>query len=213
MKVIKTIGIVILVLVVLVVVVGLFLPSKMHVERSLVINAPQEQIFDQFNNLKNWDNWSAWNKMDPSWKTNYSENPIGANASYSWVSENSNVGKGKISITKSEVPTLVEAKMEFEGMEPALLVYKLEKVEQGVKVTASIDGDMGKNPFKKVMGLVMEKMVSKNYEKSLQDLSDYVKAHPAPAAQPEQSAEPAEGQTSGDSATQTITEEPAKATN
>ena len=99
MKILKKIGIVLLVLVALVCIVGFCLPSKVKVERTLVINAPAEIVFEQVNNLKNWDKWAVWNQIDPNMKKEYFGPEKGAGSGYSWTSENRNVGKGKITNT------------------------------------------------------------------------------------------------------------------
>lgn len=186
MKILKTIGIILAVLAAIFVIVGLLLPSKFHSERSLIIAAPQEQLFEQVNNVKNWNNWSVWNKMDPNWKVTYSPETVGVGAWYSWVSEMKDVGSGKITLTKAEPFSLVEAKMEFAGMEPATLIHKFEATDGGIRVTFSMDADLGKNIITKyIFGLFGDKMLGDNYEKSLKNLQDYLKNAPAVAPAPE----------------------------
>lgn len=188
MKILKTIGIILAVLAAIFVIVGFLLPSKFHSERSLIIAAPQEQLFEQVNNVKNWDNWSVWNKMDPNWKVTFSPETSGVGAWYSWTSEMKEVGNGKISVTKSEPLNLVEAKMEFAGMEPATLNHKFEATDGGIKVTFSMDADLGKNIMTKYFFALMgDKMLGGNYEKSLKSLQDYLKNAPAPTPAPENS--------------------------
>lgn len=181
MKALKVILIVLVVLAAILVVVGLLLPSDFNVERSKVIDAPQEEIYAQVNDVKNWNNWNAWNKMDENWKVTYSEDTKGEGAWYSWVSEDENVGKGKVTITNTEPQSLIEGTMEFEGMNPANIYHKFEPQEDGkVKVTFGIKSDIGSNILMKyVFNLAGEKMVGGNYEKSLDDLAAYVKANPA----------------------------------
>ncbi len=192
MKVLKVILIVLAVLAAILVIVGLLLPSDFNVERSKTIDAPQEELFAQVNDVKNWNNWNAWNKMDENWKVTYSDNTSGEGAWYSWVSEDENVGKGKVSITKSEPNSLVEGTMEFEGMKPANIYHKFEPQEDGkVKVTFGIKSDIGNNILMKyVFNLAGEKMVGDNYEKSLNDLEAYVKANPNPATKEIEEIEP-----------------------
>ena len=189
MKVLKNIAIVLGVLVVLFVIVGFLLPSKFKVERSLVINAPQEQLFDQINNLASWNNWSAWNKMDPNMKVTYGDATAGVNAFYSWTSENGQVGNGKITLTKSEPGTLVEGKMESEGMPSSLLYNKLEAQEGGVKVTMGMESEMKNIIYRYMFTLFGEKMVGDKYDESLKNLQDYVAKNP-PAPKVETPAEP-----------------------
>ena len=203
MKILKTILIVLVVLAALFVIVGLFLPSKFHVERSAVINAPQEQVFGQGNDVKNWNNWNAWNKMDPNWELTYSEATSGVGASYSWVSENENVGKGKVTITKSEPMNLVEATMEFEGMSPATIYHKFEPAEGGgVKVIFGMDSDIGNNILLKyIFNIGGDKMVGGNYDASLKNLEEYLKNNPPAPIQTEEPIATGDSTQNADSAT------------
>ncbi len=180
MKILKTTLIVLAVIAALLVVIGLFLPSDFKAERSAVIDAPQDELFEQINDVKNWNNWNAWNKIDSNWKVTYSDNTIGEGASYSWKSEDKNVGNGKVIITKSEAMSIVEGTMEFEGMDPAKIYHTLEPQDGGgVKVTFGINSDVGGNIFLKYMfNMFGDKMVGDNYEKSLKDLEEYVKNNP-----------------------------------
>lgn len=182
MKVLKIILIVLAVLAALFVIVGLLLPSKFKSERSAVINAPQDELFAQINDVKNWNNWNAWNKMDTAWNVTYSDNTVGEGAWYSWVSEDENVGKGKVTITKSEPMSNVEGTMEFAGMKPAKIYHTLEPQDgDGVKVTFGIDSEIGSNIFMKVVFYFFgDGMVGGNYEKSLKSLEEHVKNNPKP---------------------------------
>lgn len=179
MKILKTILIIFAVLAALFVIIGLFLPSKFSVERSIVIDAPQGELFEQVNDVKNWNNWSAWNQMDPDWKVTYSENTIGEGAWFSWVSKNQNVGNGKVTITNTDPNKLVEGTMQFEGMEPAQIYHKFEPVDGGVKVTMSINSDIGSNILMKyVFNLKGDEMIGGSYSKSLENLKNYVTNNP-----------------------------------
>lgn len=182
MKILKTILIVLAVLAAIFVIVGLLLPSEFKSERSLVIDAPQDELFEQINDVKSWNNWNAWNKMDTTWNVTYSENTVGEGAWYSWVSEDENVGSGKVTINKSEPMTNVEGTMEFAGMQPARIYHTLESQDgSGVKVIFGIDSDIGSNIFMKVVFYFFgDKMVGGNYEKSLKSLEKYVKNNPKP---------------------------------
>lgn len=182
MKILKPILIVLAVLAAIFVIVGLLLPSEFQSKRSAVINASQEELFEQINDVKNWNNWNAWNQMDSAWNVTYSDNTVGEGAWYSWVSEDENVGKGKVIITKSEPMTNVEGTMEFAGMNPAKIYHILEPQDGGnVKVTFGIDSEIGSNIFMKVVFYFFgDGMVGGNYEKSLKSLEEYVKNHPLP---------------------------------
>ena len=185
MKILKTIGIVLLSAVVLLLVISFFLPSHMHVERTRVIKAKPDAVFAQVNDLKNWMNWMPWNKKDPNMQIEWGSQTAGVGASYTWKSEHNEVGNGKMNISKSEPNALVETQMYFmESDEPATGTFKLEPTEGGTKVTWSMDSDAGMNPMWKFMGLMMDGMVGPDFEKGLEDLDRVAQANPIPEPAP-----------------------------
>ncbi len=50
-------------IIVLALLVSLVLPSKVPVERSIVINAPAAKIFNEVNSLQKWSAWDPWQKI------------------------------------------------------------------------------------------------------------------------------------------------------
>src|SRR5580704_10732119 len=108
MKIFKRILIVLVILIALIVIIGFLLPSKVHMERSMVMKAPAKFAFDQVNTLKNWENWSPWHKIDPKMALTYSGPASGKDAKYAWVSDNSQVGSGSLTISESMPDSLVK---------------------------------------------------------------------------------------------------------
>lgn len=91
---------------------GSSMPDKMHIERSIVINAPTEIVFGQVNSLKNWEKWSPWFERDPNQKITYNNIPEGKGALYGWDG-NKEVGKGTMAIEDSRQNQLVEIDLKF----------------------------------------------------------------------------------------------------
>ena len=52
--------------IVLFVIIGFFLPRKIHVARSVIINGTKEEIFPHLNDLKSFVIWSPWGEKDPN---------------------------------------------------------------------------------------------------------------------------------------------------
>ncbi len=172
MKILKKIGIGLLGLILLLVIISFFLPSKVHVSRSLEMKAKPETVFALVNNLKAWDQWSPWHKIDTNSKMVYSDIVEGTNAFYTWNSENPKVGNGKLTILESTAPGYIKTQLDFEGMTPAYAEYFFESTPEGVKVTWTMDSDMGMNPIGKFFGLMMDKMIGPDYEKGLASMKE-----------------------------------------
>lgn len=154
---------------VIAVLVGLtfLLPANVQVERSTTINAPVELVYAQVDDFKKWPEWMPWIKKDPDMKISWGDKTQGEGASYSWTSENPEVGNGKLSFTKVEANRSLTTKLEFEGMNPGYGGWTFTPEGDATKVTWTMDSDMGMNPIGRVMGMFMDQMVGPDFEKGL----------------------------------------------
>lgn len=179
MKILKIIGIVILVLVI----VAYLIPAKVHVERSLQMNCSAEAAFSLVNDLKQWEKWSPWHGIDSATQWEFSgEQAIGAGAWYTWQSEHPKVGNGKLTIMETKANEYIKTQMEFDGMSPATAEYFFTANDSGVLVKWTLDSDMGMNPIARYMGLMMDKFVGPDYEKGLAKIKEVAEAAPAAGA-------------------------------
>ena len=88
-------------LIVILLVIGFMLPSKVHVEQTVVIDAPIDRVYSQVYDLRNWEKWSPYKKMDPLMELSYSNPAFGQGAFYVWDSEVPELGKGKLTIAEA----------------------------------------------------------------------------------------------------------------
>lgn len=172
MKVLKKIGIGLLMLVALLVIIGFFLPSIVKVNRSIEIKASQELVFSQFNVLKEFRQWSPWDKIDPNMTVEYSGPESGKGCSYTWKSEHENVGNGIMTIRESYPSDSIFTEMDF--MENGKASSKTTFVMKGdlISVTWGFETDMGFNPFGRIFGLFMDKMIGADFEQGLKNLKE-----------------------------------------
>ncbi|CAM2067865.1 SRPBCC family protein [Sulfidibacter corallicola] len=188
--------------VVLVLFIGsLFIPSEFKVERSIVIEAPTEQVFPMVNNLRNWKKWMVWARRDPNMTINYEGPEAGVDSKTSWQSETE--GDGEMTITQSEPPTFVAYSLYFPEFDSrSVTKMKLESVDNGTRVTWTNEGDMGMNPMMKVFGLMMDGMVGPDFEAGLVNMKELLESMP-PTPEPEPAgveAAEGEGAAEGDAA-------------
>jgi hypothetical protein len=150
--------------------VSYLLPNTWSVERSVIINAPPAKIYPLVSNLETgWSQWSAFDHEDPNIKYTY------FTGGREWKSEK--MGDGWQSLTKADP----ESGIEFE------LVMKknnfkidgqihFQRVPEGTRVTWKDWGPAGSNPIHRWMTLFMDKMIGKNFEKSLAKLKEIVES-------------------------------------
>ena len=179
MKILKRILIVLVVLIAVVAIIGMFMSPEVHVERSMNMKASPEAVYNQVAELKNWDNWMPWNKIDPNWTRTYGEKTSGVGATYSWKSKDSNVGEGSITITEAVPNEKVTTTLHFEGQGDATGGYKIDRTDAGTKFTWSMDMNMGANPFKRIMGSMMDKMMAPWFDKGMVSLDSVAQLTPA----------------------------------
>ncbi len=179
MKVLKVLGISLLAIIVVLFVVSIFLPSKVHVERSIVINAPQEMVYQLVNNLEEWPKWSPWHKIDTNMKVAYFGGGKGVGGGYTWDSEVKEAGKGKLTIEAvSEFDSLL-TKLEFDGMGTSYSTYYFTPKNDAIEVIWTLDSDFGNNPISKYFGLMMDSFIGKDYEKGLTAMKSVAEAQVA----------------------------------
>jgi len=170
MQTLKQLAIGLVVLVLILVGGSYLLPQQVCVERSLVIRAPREVIAAHVTDLKKWDSWSPWAKLDPKMKVKISDPSSGVGAWMAWDSEQENVGKGKMTLTVI-TPDSCQQMMDYGMGEPAMAAFYFLPTEGGTQVRWTGHFEMGNNPMGRWMGLFLDGMVGKDYEKGLANLA------------------------------------------
>ena len=171
MKILRKIGIALFALAFIYIVLAFIAPSHCRVERSAIINSDAKIVFTNVNTLKKWKQWSYWDNIDKvTMKDSFSGPESGVGAKHWWESKNDSVGKGTLTISKSEENKYIEAELYFDGMGTSMAGWRFADTTGGTKVTASMDMDipfLGR-PF--MMFMNMDKMLGGDFEKTLAGL-------------------------------------------
>jgi uncharacterized protein YndB with AHSA1/START domain len=186
MKVLKILGIVSGVLALIVLLGVLFLPVEASLQRSIVIDAPAEKVFQELNTYKTFNQWSPWYEKDTNAQYVHVGPESGVGASVSWKS--AEVGNGSQQIIAAEENKRVRQELRFEGFDdPSFSEFILEEVEGGTRITWTYESEM--RGLWKWMGLMMESFLGPDYERGLEKLKAYVEALPNPVVMEEEEAE------------------------
>jgi effector-binding domain-containing protein/ribosome-associated toxin RatA of RatAB toxin-antitoxin module len=86
-------------------------PSSYSFERSKVIEAPKELVFDMVNTYKEWPNFSPWLEQDKKATLTYNSIEKGKNSSYTWNGEI--LGEGKMTTVEAYEFDSITQKLEF----------------------------------------------------------------------------------------------------
>lgn len=178
MKVLKIIGIIIVVIVILGAGVIIFGPSETHMERSISIEAPVEEVFNEINGFKTFDQFSAWSAVDTTAKIIIEGPTSGVGASYNWQSDNPDLGTGTIEIIESDQNMMVKSKMNFEGYpgEPTAS-WILSEEDGKTKVIYTYD-ETDISGIWKLFALGTESMIAPMYDQTLQKLKNRIESRP-----------------------------------
>jgi uncharacterized protein YndB with AHSA1/START domain len=151
------------------IVAGIFLPSGYAVQRSAVINAPANKVYNLVVEPRQWANWSVWNQRDPNMKVTYKGPPFGMGAKWEWVSKSE--GSGSMEFTRVEPDRVVEYALSFPDFNMRSNgALTLEPSGTATRVTWAISGDVGGNPVKHYLAVMMDRMVGPDFEGGLANL-------------------------------------------
>lgn len=139
-KILKILGILILVVVAFVLIAGLFISKNYHFQQDVSINAPQEKVWGYVSDLRQMDKWSPWKEKDPNIQLSYQGQDGSVGSTYSWKG-NKQVGSGSQTITKLDAPKRVDTHLHFiepfEGQADAFIA--LDGANNSTKVTWGFD--------------------------------------------------------------------------
>lgn len=173
MKIIKYLAIALLTLLVGVLVVGLFLPKQMSSERSIIINKPQEEVFNYLVLLKHHGEFSKWAEMDPNAVNTYRGTDGEVGFVHAWKGDPETVGEGEQEIVEivpmSKISYALRFKTPFES--EASATFTIEAAENNqTRVVWGFSGDTP-YPFNVLTKMMnMEGEIGKDYEYGLNKL-------------------------------------------
>ena len=148
---------------------GMFISSKYTMARSQQIAAAPDKLYALIAAPKAWKGWSAWNKRDPAMEITYSGPEIGPGAVWAWKSKTE--GNGRMTFTASTPPGKVDYELFFPDFDSTSTgSFIIEAKDGGSLVTWTMNGDMGKNPINRWMGLFMDRLVGPDFESGLKGL-------------------------------------------
>lgn len=169
MKILKWLLLAVLALIVLLFAGGYLLSPKFTVSRSVVVGAAPDKVYPLVAEPRQWKHWSVWNLRDPAMAIEYSGPVSGVGAAWSWKSKSE--GDGKMTFTAAEPGRRVAFDLYFPDFGTTSQgELSLAPEGSGTKVTWTMNGDMGSNPFFRWIALNADSMVGKDFEAGLANL-------------------------------------------
>lgn len=166
MKILKISGIVIASLVGIYFLVISLMPSKVYVERSIVVDAGQAEIFNYLEDLRNFQEWAPWAEIDPNTKYEYVGALKGVGTQMNWHSDNIGMGYGSLWIDSTTPNSEINLKIQLrEFAKPADMNFYFTKEGNSTRVTWDFQTDF--HGFWKFYIPMTEKEFGPDYEKGL----------------------------------------------
>ncbi|CAA7194418.1 SRPBCC family protein [Chryseobacterium potabilaquae] len=114
MKVLKWIIIILASILISWLVLAVFISGDIKYEKSIVIHAPVEKVWENTNTLRGMDQWSPWNDLDPNMKKDWTGITGEAGEKVRWDSKNEDAGKGWQEIKKiDKVNKRIDTEIKF----------------------------------------------------------------------------------------------------
>lgn len=177
MKILKIIGLSLAILVALFFIIALFLPDRYHVEESIVVERPVEDVYRVLIDHSQFGKWNPWAKIEPTAKT-WLEGELGqVGSSYHW--DGKELGKGSMTIVALEPYSKITEKLRF--IEPMQSEaddwYVLEPTENGTKLTWGNTGDLP-YPISRYFGLMLPTMLGEQFKSGLASAKELIESMP-----------------------------------
>jgi len=156
-------------LLILALAVGLLLPGRWEVERSVLFAAPPQAVYGWLDDPRRWDRWAPLGDVEST----FSGPPRGPGATRSW--HHPEMGDGTFRIVAA-MPNR-EVRYRVEVQEGALITegtLRLEPEGGGTRVTWTEQGDFGPNPLMGYTALGMDRLQGNQMENALQRLGELV---------------------------------------
>ena len=159
----QTLAISIIVLVGLILLAASMMEKEYSLSSSIIINRPQNVVFDYVKHLKNQERYSKWVMADPNVKLTYTgtDGTVGFRAAWESADKNVGVGEQEIMNIKEGVGYDAEIRFEkpFKGVSTANVTTEAVSSNQ-TKVTTTFNS---KTPFPmNIMVPMIKKMLTKD---------------------------------------------------
>lgn len=144
--------------------IGLLLPSRVQVVRTIEIAASPERLFPLVDDLRAFQRWSPW--QAPSMAVAFSGPQAGVGARMSW-SDDGGAMSGSQTITASEPPRWVVYGLDFGPGSAAEASMELEPAATGTRLTWAFGYDIGYDIVGRYIGTLVKGQVESKYGEGL----------------------------------------------
>lgn len=160
----------------LLVILGLVSPKTVYVQYVTTLSTSKEMAFNATTDFHEFVKWNAWSAKDPTMQHTFSGIPKTVGHRYTWIG-NKNVGKGSMEILTIDEQQNCTIALNFGPRGGATCGFDFEVLsDDQTSVTWWFKSEVGKNPFSRVFGMMMERFITKDFSKGLANLKHHFNA-------------------------------------
>lgn len=170
-------------LIFLLLIVSFFLPSGVHVERSVKIRTTSSKAYKKLVDVTSWKSWSPWFQSD----TNIQWTPLGAPGQpgygFSWKSSREDLGEGSVIFAGLFPDTLLATETTFGKMGVTNMNFHIRPEGEEVEIVWEMESNGDKvplwvQPLAKYFYLFMDQMAGPDFEHGLANLKTVLESDP-----------------------------------
>ncbi|CAN5483896.1 hypothetical protein BH10BAC2_BH10BAC2_11360 [soil metagenome] len=143
MRVLITLFIIILVAAVII----YFLPGTIHIEKTMVLKAQTEVVYEELNTTGEWKKWAGWLKEDPMIEITYHGPESDAGAALNWISQVAEINTGNVLLESSQEASQVKALIQFDKYGKSGNSFVLRNTGNGTQVNWTLEINAAEKGF------------------------------------------------------------------
>jgi effector-binding domain-containing protein/uncharacterized protein YndB with AHSA1/START domain len=155
---------------------GVFLPSRVHIERSTVIDASPATVFALVNDFRQMNKWSAWQETDPNAHYTIGGATRGVGATMSW--SGNVIGEGSQAIVESVPYERVVNELDLGTRGDGTYTFELAAEDYRTRIAWSFDASFGANLLARFAGLSYQSTIGQDFETGLANLKSMAERLP-----------------------------------
>lgn len=164
-------------LAIVVVVTGFFLPRVVTIERSVLVEYPQEAVFEVLQDFRHFTQWSPWFERVPDAGFRLEGPAAGVGSTLVWTDE-AGSGQGRLWIVATDPPRRVDLQLELGDTEAEGFFVVRPVAEGGQRITWGLRVEVSTfDLVGRYIGLILPALVGSEYAEGLDRLVAYLDRH------------------------------------
>jgi effector-binding domain-containing protein/uncharacterized protein YndB with AHSA1/START domain len=159
-----------------IVVIGILLPSRVQVDREIVIDTYAATVFALLNDYRQMNRWSGIRGDDPNARIEITGSPHGVGAGMSW--EGRILGRGQQTITASEPFSSISSTLILDSGKTAKVTYSLSEVAGKTQLNWTYERHFGFDLAGRLFALMLDRIIGPETEKDLARLKEFAEQLP-----------------------------------